>query len=76
MIGPGFTNLDISLEKKTPLWGDKLQMNFRAEAFNVLNHAQFGKPNTSPASGTFGQITSVNSNNPSRIIQLALRFDF
>jgi hypothetical protein len=77
LIGPGFTNLDLSLEKRTPLFGERLQTVFRVEAFNVLNHPEFWTPNTNTfAPSTFGQITSVNPSSPSRIIQLALRLIF
>jgi hypothetical protein len=76
MIGPGFTNLDLSLEKKAPIFGERLQTAFRVEAFNLLNHAEFWTPNTIPTSSLFGQVTSVNPNDPSRIIQLSMRLEF
>lgn len=76
LVGPGFTNFDLSLEKKTLLFGERLQTAFRVEAFNLLNHAEFWTPNTNIFGTTFGQITSVNPSSPSRIIQLALRVNF
>jgi hypothetical protein len=76
VYGPGWSNLDLSLEKKVPLFGERVQGAFRIEAFNVLNHPEFWLPNTNPTSSTFGEITSVNPSSPSRIIQLALRLNF
>ena len=55
---------------------------FRAEAFNIFNRAQYGNPNVNFSNlGTFGTITSVVNSNPTgaggpRQIQLALRFKF
>ncbi|HVG21506.1 MAG TPA: TonB-dependent receptor [Blastocatellia bacterium] len=71
--GPGRTNFDLALAKTTPLIGDKLRMEFRAEAFNVLNHTQFANPNTTITSGQFGQITTTSD---PRIMQFAVRFTF
>jgi hypothetical protein len=48
-------------------------MQFRAEFFNLFNHAQFREPDTSITSGTFGQISQTYD---PRIIQLALRLAF
>jgi hypothetical protein len=43
--------------------------------FNSLNHPQFSAPNTSITGGSaFGTITSLAT--PSRIIQLAVKFNF
>ncbi len=73
--GPGLISLDASLLKDFRLTeGTGLQ--FRAEALNVINHANFANPNTQNGSATFGQITSLISGNQSRIIQLALHFQF
>jgi outer membrane receptor protein involved in Fe transport len=76
VYGPGFSNLDLSLEKRTALFGERVNSAFRIEAFNVLNHAEFWIPGTNPDSSTFGLVTQVNPNSPSRILQLALRLNF
>ena len=41
--GPGYTNVDVSLVRNFVLRGD-VRLQFRAEAFNVANHANFGLP--------------------------------
>jgi hypothetical protein len=47
---------------------------FRAEAFNTLNHPQFQGPDSTVGSSTFGLITST-VNNP-RELQVALKLYF
>ncbi len=42
--GPGLAEFDLSLLKNTPL-SERTTLQFRAEFFNVLNHANFGAPN-------------------------------
>ena len=42
--GPGLADLDVSLFKTTRLT-ERTSLQFRAELFNVLNHANFGTPN-------------------------------
>lgn len=71
-FGPGRTNLDLALAKKTRI-SERVNSEFRVEAFNIFNHTEFQSPNTNLYSGIFGQITSTY--NP-RILQLALRFTF
>lgn len=45
LIGPGFWNIDFSLIKNTRLT-ERFNLEFRAEFFNVMNHANWGQPNT------------------------------
>src|SRR5207244_4122101 len=81
--GPGFYNLDMSLFKRIPL-KEKLNLQFRAEAFNILNHANFNSPiagnvvfdtsDRSKYAGTAGAITETA--NRERQIQFALRLEF
>ena len=73
VVGPDFVNSDVSLIKKIAL-PRKMDLNFRAEFFNLFNHAQYGMPvNDINASG-FGSVNST-VNNP-RLIQLALKLAF
>ena len=63
-------NLDLSLFKHfTCLVGVRLQA--RIEAFNALNTLQFGSPNTSVASTSFGVVNSQA--NAARQIQFGLK---
>src|SRR5262249_41041409 len=71
--GPGRTNVDLAVAKKTSIVGERLNMEFRAEFFNLFNSVQFSNPDTIFTDGTFGQITATN---PPRIIQFAVRFLF
>jgi hypothetical protein len=72
--GPGFFNIDMSLVKRFVI-KERKAVTFRVEAYNFLNHPDFGNPGLSLATpATFGKITNV-VNNP-RIVQMALRFDF
>ena len=43
VIGPGFNNTDFSIIKNTKL-GERLRSQFRAEFFDLFNHANFGQP--------------------------------
>src|SRR5262249_1056542 len=43
IIGPRFSNVDLSLTKRTPL-GTSARLELRLEAFNLFNHANFGQP--------------------------------
>jgi hypothetical protein len=73
--GPGLENFDMALQKELPLAEGKMLM-FRAEAFNLFNHAQFFGPaavNGNISSTGFGQIVNAM---PPRQIQLAMKFTF
>jgi Carboxypeptidase regulatory-like domain len=78
--GPGLATLDFSLLKVTPLT-EKIKLQFRAEFFNILNHTNFGIPNTvvftaagTTPSPTAGVITSTSTS--SRQIQFGLKLSF
>jgi TonB dependent receptor len=67
---PGNRNLDFSLMKMFPIH-ERLTLQFRAEAFNILNQVVFSAPNTTVGSATFGIIGSQG--NTPRNVQLALK---
>jgi Carboxypeptidase regulatory-like domain len=79
--GPSLWQADLGLLKQIAL-GERFQMQFRGEVFNLFNRAQWGLPladSSSPA--TFGQILSTVNSGPvgtgtPRQIQLALRLMF
>ncbi|MGC1976343.1 MAG: TonB-dependent receptor, partial [Candidatus Sulfotelmatobacter sp.] len=72
--GPRHSNFDLALEKSTDLVGEQTKLIFRAEAFNIFNHAEFRPPAATDAtSGSFGQIGGTYA---PRILQLALRITF
>jgi hypothetical protein len=64
-------NFDLSLFKEFRPH-EKLRTQFRVEALNAFNTVQFGGPNTSVTSATFGQVTS-QANAP-RQLQFGLKF--
>ena len=79
MIGPNFVNTDLSLVKNTKLT-ERMNLQFRTEAFDVFNHPNFGNPNLNPQSSTFGRITStrfaVGDFGSARQLQLSLKLQF
>jgi hypothetical protein len=73
--GPGLENIDATLARDVHLRDDHV-VEFRAEAFNIVNHAQFfgaAAVEGNISSGTFGQAVSAM---PPRLMQLALRYRF
>jgi Carboxypeptidase regulatory-like domain len=73
--GPGIDNYNLSLLKDTQIT-ERTQLQFRAEAFNVFNHAQFNNPAGSinnTGTGGFGYVTSARD---PRIMQVALKLVF
>jgi hypothetical protein len=79
VIGPAFNNIDFSVIKRTKLTEDKL-IEFRAEIFDLFNHANFGQPGRVVGSANFGQITNTRfatgDSGSSRQLQFALKFKF
>lgn len=73
--GPGINNFDLAMRKTIPLTEAK-SLEFRMEAFNVFNHAQFYGPaavNGDVNSAKFGQVVSAAA---PRLVQLAAKFFF
>ena len=71
--GDKIVNIDMSVLKNIAIV-ERVKLQFRAECFNLANHAIFNGPDLGATSRTFGQITS-QSNLP-RTNQLALRVTF
>ena len=74
IYGPGFQNWNLGLFKKF-LIDERTGFEFRAEAYNFINHPNWGGVNLNPTSSQFGEVTSKSSSNP-RQLQLSLRFYF
>jgi hypothetical protein len=72
-IGPDFVNTDFSVIKQFVL-PREMGLNFRAEFFNLFNHAQFGLPVNDVSAVGFGSVNST-VNNP-RLVQFALKLSF
>jgi hypothetical protein len=68
--GDAIRNLDVALIKNTQIV-ERVNLQFRAESFNVVNRPQFSNPSLSATSANFGKITSQA--NFARLIQLGLR---
>jgi hypothetical protein len=73
--GPPINTMDTGISKNF-LFAEKYNFQIRAEAFNSLNHVVFGLPQTDPTSNTAGLISSTNSNNPPRVMQIAGKITF
>ena len=77
--GPGIINFDVTMAKHFPI-GERVALTFRADAFNVFNHTNFGvvANNFTMSSGQFGQMsqTSPYIFGAARVLQLTLRLDF
>jgi hypothetical protein len=70
----GVVNFDFAVFKRTTIM-ERLNVEFRAEFFDLFNHPQFGPPNGTSTSATFGEITNT-VNNTFRIVQFGLKFIF
>jgi len=70
---PAF-QMDAQLSRIFPIH-ERLNMALRLEAFNVLNHPNFGTPTATISSGTFGQIGGTNLTS-ARVFQGAIKFTF
>jgi hypothetical protein len=69
---PNFDQWDTSVDKTFQVC-ECAKLQFRAEFFNILNHTNFGIPNTSISSAAFGTIRTTF---PSRQVQFALKLLF
>jgi hypothetical protein len=88
--GPGYFDTDLGLGKNFPIYGDHVNLKFRADAFNAFNHPNFSIPAENGFNGldqqditssTFGAISYTvgppgNNNNGARVLQLSLRLEF
>ena len=82
LIGPNWRDFDLSLGK-TFLLPEKVRLEIRADATNVLNHPNFGQPNTGTGTGVTSGLSpgtvapqQITSASGARFIQLGGRFNF
>jgi len=80
LLGPNYWNIDLAVSKLFAVTGSQ-RVEFRIEAFNLLNHFNWGDPTTTPQNynvnfnaGTFGRITTQAG--APRIIQFGIKYDF
>ena len=78
-MGPKFVNTDLSIVKNTKLT-ERMNLQVRAEAFDVFNHPNFGNPNLNAQSSSFGRITTTRfptgDFGSARQLQLSLKLQF
>ena len=72
--GPANWNLDMSVFRSFPI--GTTQIEFRAEAANVLNHTQWGNPVTGFTDPNFMRIRALSGTYTPRRVQLGVRFQF
>lgn len=82
LAGPGFSDTDLSLQKTTKI-AESVALVLRVDAFDLLNHTNFGNPvltATGASTSTFGQIratrTAVGDAGSSRQLQFAGKITF
>ena len=86
LSGPGYFNLDLGLGKTFPIYRESVNLKFRVDAFNALNHPNFEAPSftgnmaLTSAPNEFGVIPGTvipnGSDQAARVLQGALRLEF
>jgi len=92
VVGPGLQNFDFSIYKNSNIFHERVKAQFRAEFFNIFNHANFRSQyvipysftgNNGTGTGSVLPASSLNSNlwfgatvTTSRQIQFGLKFIF
>jgi len=73
VTGPGMQTLALALHRGFKA-GERINLQFRAELFNALNHTNLGTPNRFVNTPQFGTITEAAT--PGREVQLSARLSF
>ena len=74
IYNPGFNNWNLGVFKKFAI-NEHMGFQFRAEAFNAMNHPNWSSVNRNPTNlNTFGRVTGKTDD--VRNLQLSLRFYF
>jgi hypothetical protein len=74
--GPGYTNWDTAVIRSFPVYRE-MNLDFRAEFFDVLNHTELSNPGVSnpiSSSTSYGTITGTQGG--PRIMQFSMKFTF
>jgi hypothetical protein len=69
---PGYFDVDLAVTREFR-FVERFTLQARGEAFNTFNHPNFGAPNATLSSATFGQIRSARD---PRILQASMKFTF
>ena len=80
VLGPGYINTDLSVSKSVPL-REQLNLQFRADFFNLFNHVNLGQPDScvdcqDGSAGTISSIVSSQDGSSMRRIMLSARIQF
>jgi len=73
--GPNYKNVDLALAKRVPLKGSS-RLNFRIEAYNLLNNMNWANPSTTITDSNFGQVSTQADAYFGRQLQYTLRVEF
>jgi hypothetical protein len=77
--GPAFSDFGVSGEKETKIF-ESVSFTLRADAFDILNHPNFGSPTGNVQSSAFGQISAtrfaISDGGSSRQLQISGKFTF
>ena len=73
--GPGTQYTDLAVLRNFQI-RERNVVQFRLEAFDFTNHANFAAPNGSVTASTFGEITAAAGSNANRIMQVAVKYNF
>ncbi len=74
--GPALFTLDLGLHKSVGLPVGQSRVEFRVEAFNVLNRSNFNPPNGNRSQTAFGTITQIATGTTPRQVQLGVKLYF
>lgn len=71
--GPGYANVDFSIVRSFPVWGEARMLQLRGEIFNLFNRTNFRIMSAVQNAAAFGRLLTADD---PRIVQLSLKFTF